>query len=232
MINHPLIIEELNKTTLHHGDKNFQPRLHYARASDLARISILIQLGGIYTDTDTQALLPLPTLHAEYGTLCKKKQKATKANLYQFKKTFPNFTDMILYDFIAATPNNQILLTAAEISRSDYQTYHQLKQDNWGYIDCNDFHLHMTIMLTGTALRCAMNHFTITNKIASDKSKDMFFDDSLYFLSTYDKSWLDLDKIEHLSTDEALKRLLQEPSTFSILSAVQCFKYILYLFLL
>jgi hypothetical protein len=221
LINYELILEELNKTILHQGEQDFQPRVHYARASDLARVAILIEQGGIYTDTDTQSREPLPALHANYGILLKKKQashglsKEKQDELSTFK--FPDFTDVILYDFIAATPHNEVLLLAAEVSKIDYAVYHRRQQESWEYIDCHEFHIQMTMMLTGSALRCAVNHFTMQTVLPSDKSTALFFDDHPFFHSTYDKSWLNATNIESESEETLLKHFVPSPRISNIM---------------
>jgi hypothetical protein len=179
--NYVLIKEELDKTIQHANEKNFQPRLHFVRASDLARISILLAFGGVYTDTDTKSLSSLPVLDVPFGFLCKKKDYLPKNAAYQLKKTFPDFSDMILYDFIAATPSNPILEITANISESDYQIYHEIKQDDWEYIDCDQFHLNMTCLFTGSALRAAINYWTKNQKIPGNESIQLFFNDKPFF---------------------------------------------------
>ena len=58
LVNSDLIEEELNKALINISKR----RVHFARASDVARVAILLAMGGLYLDTDTNSLSPLPTL--------------------------------------------------------------------------------------------------------------------------------------------------------------------------
>jgi hypothetical protein len=192
LLNYDLITQELDIAQKRATEIGFQPKLHLVRASDLARVALLIKFGGIYTDTDTNTLMPLPDLHASYGVFCKfTHEELTKEEQVELKKQYPDFTGLILFDFIAAMPQNEIMLTAAAIARLDFNAYHKVKQDSWEYIAHTQFHLEMTTLLSGNALRCALNYITVKNKLSYNKSKQLFFDVSPYFDSTYDKSWLD-----------------------------------------
>ena len=65
-VNFDLIIEELNA-----AQRAPKEKFRYARASDLARISILINQGGIYTDTDTRANEELYSPELPFGFVIK-----------------------------------------------------------------------------------------------------------------------------------------------------------------
>ncbi len=212
------ITEELDKTIHYANECNFQPLLHFVRASDLARIAILLKFGGIYTDTDTRSLAPLPLLDAPLGLLCKQNPHLSKAVSYQLKKTFPDFSHMILYDFIAATPSSPILEITANVSLADYSVYHKIKQDAWELIDCNDFHLRMTCMLTGSALRSAINYWTRKELIPYEQSAQLFLDDALWLKSDYDKSWLNYDYVAQNEEEELKHFILSNKQEKIILS--------------
>jgi hypothetical protein len=193
--NFDLITQELDLAKNRAGEIAFQPKLHFARASDLARVAILIQHGGVYTDTDTEAVRALPQLNSVYGVLCKlKKVDLFEEEKVELEKTYPDYTGLILYDFMAACQDNPVMIAAAEISRLDYQTYNKIKQDDWEFIPRADFHLEMTVMLSGTALRLAVNYFTQSHNISFAQAQCLFFDDTPYFTTYYDKSWLTIDE--------------------------------------
>lgn len=184
LTNMALIREELDR-----AQSEPQHRLlHLVRASDLARIAILIEHGGIYTDTDTVSLNPLPTLSLPFGFLAKY-DPITQIELINTLDSIPDFS-RILYDFMAAEPQNKILIFAAKISEIDYQTYHNSANKQWELSSDRDIHMSSTIRLTGSALRYAINYLLAHREISVKNPADLFFNDSKYLNSTYDKSWL------------------------------------------
>lgn len=183
------------------SDPDFKT-VHYVRASDLARVSILIAEGGIYTDTDTLSLNALPGgtsfeepgIEAAEGLLIKQlhdlegnSDQADIIHFYYIKRTY---VVNLLYDFIASQPNHPILLKAAQVSERDYETYQRSSHHAWEKI--KDFHIQQwgTIRLTGTAIKQALNHTLQTEAWPKNRATALLFDDRNYLHSTYDKSWL------------------------------------------
>lgn len=186
LINYDLIIEELDKSQ---DDLQFAS-IHYVRASDLARVSILISQGGVYTDTDTDSRNPLIDLDSPFGLILKK-------NCSTILEEGKLIQEAVLYDFIAANPNNYILLLAAKISRLDYDIYHSstCKNTLWQTSKQPHIHQHATINLTGSAIMAALNLLIKNNIISTDEVNNLFKDTEYSMPSYYDKSWLkDLSK--------------------------------------
>lgn len=194
LINYELIEYELDKAQT----KSKNKRVHYAQASDLARISILIEQGGVYTDTDTESLDTLPILTPKFGLYVKECQGIDKTD--QQDLPADDVSD-IFYDFIAAHPQNSILKQAAEISALDYKTYHQSAHRRWEHSNNPCILQSGTIRLTGSALRFALEYAVSNRKIKPALRSDLFFADSQYFLSSYDRSWLDPNWYESTSEE-------------------------------
>jgi hypothetical protein len=178
--NHDLITEELN------GAKN-EPhisRVHYVRASDISRTSILIEQGGIYCDTDTDTCCSLPDLKMPFGFCI-----TIDALKYPFKNKKLDYT-VLGYDFIAAEANNPILLLTAKITKSDYEIYHNLNDKKWLSSKSRQLFRFATIALTGSSLFHALQHYITTNAITEDKAEALFFHSGIFMPSYFDKSWL------------------------------------------
>jgi hypothetical protein len=185
LINFSLIQEELD--AMLSDPKN--RRIHCVRASDLARVSILLKEGGAYTDTDTVTCRALPELHAPLGLLV----KPNRLNEYMAKRSnndYPEY-DQVFNDFLAASSNNPILKFAAEITALDYQTYHNSIHKAWESSTNREIHMFSTIRLTGSSLRWAINYKIAHGEISPDERLDLFFDDAEFLDARYDKSWLE-----------------------------------------
>lgn len=183
--NYDLIIEELD--AVKSDPKNF--RVHCVRASDLSRVAILIDQGGLYTDTDTDTYATLPEIDLPLGFLI---TKASRGKPVLNKRL--NFA-AIGYDFIAALPQNNILILAAEISRLDYTVYHENKDTRWQMSKQPHIHLASTTRLTGSSIFCALNYLLANNQLPEDKIDSLFYSPETYMPSYYHKSWLShLDK--------------------------------------
>jgi len=183
--NYDLIIEELD--AVKSDPKNF--RVHCVRASDLSRVAILIDQGGLYTDTDTDTYSTLPEIDLPLGFLI---TKASRGKPVLNKRLN---VAAIGYDFIAALPQNNILILAAEISRLDYTVYHENRDTRWQMSKQPHIHLASTTRLTGSSIFCALNYLLANNQLPEDKIDSLFYSPETYMPSYYHKSWLShLDK--------------------------------------
>jgi hypothetical protein len=182
--NFNLITQELDKSI----NKRHHRCIHFARASDLARIAILIHDGGIYTDTDTKSLKKLPELIARFGLLLKE-----VPGLSPDDQHFLDADDVhhLFYDFIAAVPGNEILQLAAKISELDYLTYSTSSNRLWESSKSSYVQELGTVRLTGSALRWACQYYVSHGTISPKNRADLFFVDKEYLSSSYDKSWLE-----------------------------------------
>ena len=201
LTNYPLIIEELDR--IQTDDQN--RRIHAVRASDLARIAILIEQGGVYSDTDTLSKHALPEIDLPLGFKAKLNPfPFVWDDQDQLVDDIPEF-DFLLYDFMVATPQNKILKLAAEISVLDYSTYAHSQHRQWESSTHSRIHLLSTIRLTGSSLRWAINYLLAHGEISLNQKSDLIFDtDCMY--STYDKSWL--PSSDETLNDEHMKSML------------------------
>jgi hypothetical protein len=202
LLNFSLIQEELD--AMLSDPKN--RRIHCVRASDLARVAILLKEGGAYTDTDTESRGGLPELHAPLGLLV----KPNRLNEYMAKHSnndYPEY-DQVFNDFLAASPNNPILKFAAEITALDYQTYHNSVHKAWESSTNRKIHLLSTIRLTGSSLRWAINYKIAHGEILPDARANLFFDDADFLDALYDKSWLEGCVDEASEMDDAWQSML------------------------
>jgi hypothetical protein len=182
LVNSDLINEELDKALANAHIS----RVHYARASDLARVAIVLAMGGLYLDTDTTSLSSLPILVSPTN-LVLKLPVLSDCTLRDTSREF-----LIAYiDFIAAEPHNPILKCAAEVTRLDYQTYHHSQHVLWEQSSSAHIHLWTTVRLTGSSIRFALNYQVAQGNLNILVSEGPgFINESLFLHSTHDKSWL------------------------------------------
>src|SRR3990167_8518521 len=192
LINYDLIMEELDTAPQRFSYR----RLHYVRASDIARISILFEQGGIYTDADTKMTKPFQEFQAKYGVLLKLFGVSSENLCYNFfeilfpPKVYHYFFTNIFYDSIACTPHHQLLEMTVAIIQRDYQTYHTSLHREWENCTDSNVLLYGTIKLTGTALKWALNYGHQSGKLSFNDPNELFFDANILSQSDYDKSWL------------------------------------------
>lgn len=195
LTNQDLIDSELDRSLI---DRKEMARIHYVRASDLARVAILIKHGGIYNDTDSECTKAFPEqINLPHGFLS---QKSFWNNL-TLEKNRESLIVEVFYHFMIAEPNNAILKLAAKISRLDYETYNASKNKLWETLDNHKSHLYGNIKLTGTSIKWAINYLRQIKKISLYDLDELFFDAEQYSTSTFDKSWLQ-DFPPHHKTDE------------------------------
>lgn len=202
LLNFNLIEEELNTSIT---DK--QRRLvHLVRASDLARISILYEMGGLYLDTDTNSLNSLPVFHSPHNLLLKQLHFSDRIDL-ALKLDAPKVFCTVFFDFIVAEVHHWFIKFAADIATLDYATYHSSQNRLWEQSLYAKIHLYATVRLTGSSLRFALDHAVAHgNLVATIKQEtDLFFDDQKYLDSTYDHSWL-----KDLSDDKSIPKEISE----------------------
>jgi Glycosyltransferase sugar-binding region containing DXD motif len=212
LINYALIIEELDTSR----NDEVHKRLHYVRASDIARIAILYNEGGIYTDTDSKMLMQFPEFSDEQSILLKILGSPSH-NLYNFfdiasssKNNYRYFFSYILYDFIASAPQTLLLKTTAEITEKDYETYKASNNRQWENSTHAEILRDGTIKLTGTALKWALNYLYQSGQICFDSPLHLFFNADEIIEAGYDKSWLEgFDKTEGIE-NEYLNRFALE----------------------
>lgn len=180
LINYDLITEELDEIKREPQNSG----VHCARASDLSRVAILIDQGGLYSDTDTDTQEKLPEIDLPLGFVIK---RTVGSNPIEAKGLN---SSALLYDFIASHPNNEILLLAAKISQLDYAVYHESNDVLWRTSKIDHIQESSTIRLTGTAIFCALNYLLIHNQLPKEKISSLFFDSEHYMVSYYHKSWL------------------------------------------
>ena len=184
LTNQDLINFELDRAL---EDRKEMARIHYVRASDLARVAILIKHGGIYNDTDSKSTSALPEeIDLPHGFLSDK----TFRNEYNFEINRDALLEVIYYHFMAATPNNAILKLAAEISRLDYKTYHASQHKHWEALDSRQAHMEGTVKLTGTSIKRAINYLRQQGEIKLRYMSELFLDADNFSTSSFDKSWL------------------------------------------
>lgn len=206
--NFDLIIRELNKSR----ESGKHRRIHYVRASDMTRISVLYIQGGIYLDADTQAWAPFEENMFFANTGMRLKAEKFLLNLpaeipfeYKFtnllnssmlekesniKEKFKYFFTHVLYDFIACVAGHPVLEKTIEITRTDFETSDSSSQKHWE--DSSNFEILRdgNIKLTGTALKWALNYLYQRKKFVFEKPEDLFFETQHCMTSHYDKSWL------------------------------------------
>lgn len=201
LLNIDLIAEELDKILLNKEKK----RVHCVRASDLARIPIVYEDGGLYLDTDTNSVSPLPEFSSPNNLLLKRLHLNELLELaYNYDE--PTKFGMVFIDFIAAEPRNPFLKFVAQIARLDYETYHNSQNLLWEKSTSAEIHLYATVRLTGSAVRFALNHEVAHGNLRAKilEEKDLFFNDEGFLDSTYDKSWLvGLSSDKDTSPDES-----------------------------
>lgn len=191
LTNYNLITKELDaaKDSIHHK------RLHYVRASDLARIGILLQEGGVYTDTDSKMLAPFSDFIAKQGILLLLFGDQSQKKCFNFYRVYCShyhyFFPQILFDFIASEPDHPLLKCAAQISQVDYATYDLSENKQWEYSHDSKTLKFGTIKLTGTSLKWALNFMHQIGAITFDEPTDLFFDAQTFIQPDYDKSWLE-----------------------------------------
>jgi hypothetical protein len=209
LTNQDLIDSELDRSLV---DRKEMARIHYVRASDLARVAVLIKHGGIYNDTDSKCKNALPEqINLPHGFL----SQTTGINELNFEENRESLLESIYYHFMMAEPNNAILKLAAEISRLDYETYHASKNKLWETLDHHQSHLCGTIKLTGTSIKWAINYLRQEKKIILSNMEELFLDASQFSTSTFDKSWLqdfprNHNASEYDECDESLDNFCQE----------------------
>lgn len=193
LTNFDLITQELNASNKTETHK----KLHYVRASDIARIAILLAEGGIYMDTDSEPLYAFPEFNAVYGVLLKwfgDRGKNIGINYFNVQEQHYNFDyyfSNIFYDFIASVPHHKLLTTAAKITCQDYKTYQTSASKAWESCDDPQLLLYGTIKLTGTALKWALNHLYQTEQFSIDNAGALFFICDNIMKAYYDKSYLE-----------------------------------------
>jgi len=209
LLNIDLILEELDKALLSPEKK----RIHYVRASDLARAPIVYEYGGLYLDTDTNSVAPLPELSSPNNVLLKRLDLFSLLEL-AYNLDEPTKFGTVFIDFIAAEPRNPFLKFVTEIARLDYNTYHNSHNLLWETSSSANIHLFATVRLTGSAIRFALNHEVAHGNLRAKimEENDLFFNDKGFLDSTYDKSWLvglsrdETDSPEELASMEAFRK--------------------------
>lgn len=201
LVNYESIIEELeaSKNTITHK------KLHYVRASDIARIAVLFSEGGIYSDTDSKMLQPFPQALLDKKIAIKSIGPESKSNVIWVEgQQYQCFVQQMMYDFIAAEPNHPLLQLTTEINRLDYKTYHLSNNTQWQ--DSSDYHVLCwgTIRLTGTALKYAINFMHQSMQLNATDMNALFVDVDDFMQADYDKSWLDGFDIEASTGEDSI----------------------------
>lgn len=183
-----LIASELSKAKRSETHK----RLFYVRASDIARMSILLAYGGVYSDTDSKPLQPFQSLDAKYGVLFKYINKSD-ANFYSVNEPgYQYYFPSMLYDFIAAEPGHIVLETTCEILQLDFETYSTSAHREWELSNHGSDLFLGTGALTGVSLTYALNYLYQSKKLTIDEPEKLFFDSQKIMPSFYhkEKTWL------------------------------------------
>lgn len=178
LLNSDLVIRELNESTI---DPN--KCVHYARASDLARIGILYKFGGAYCDTDTDTKKEILDYSLPLGVA------VCSTSLGQHVKDNTINFSQLGYDYLLGTPGNGVLKLAAQISYSDYETYSKSNHQLWYQSKQSEVHLLVTCNLTGHALHHAIQCYLPTTDLNQSELLSLFvYEHSM--CSYYQKSWL------------------------------------------
>ena len=111
-----LIIKELDGSKSRIFD--YEKRLNYTRASDLARITIIYHYGGIYTDTEIFPVRGFGVLEAPAGFLQTYYLKTEKPYIITPKGPYVHCVE---YDFMAGVKGAVFFAIASEVSKHDYR---------------------------------------------------------------------------------------------------------------
>ena len=215
LANFDLIVEELDKSK----ESEQYKKIHYVRASDMARISILYAQGGIYLDADTEAKSSFEdNMFSSNTSMLLKAHKLfldpnipIEFNWLNFfdvstvEKEFKYFFPSVLYDFIASVAGHPVLEKTLEITRVDFETYRVSSHKYWEGSCHFEILRDGNIKLTGTALKWALNFLYQNRKFVIENPRDLFFDTVHVMTSHYEKSWLEgfsEEKSENYSLEE------------------------------
>jgi len=216
LLNYSLIEKELDDGLTHDAQNS---RVHFVRASDLARISILFRMGGLYTDTDTDCWDSLPEIYLPLGLIIKSAKKMNPIENNELD------SELVYYDFIGALPGNKILALCADISKLDYRVYSMSTHLEWRSSKMHHIHQASTITLTGTPLMVALKYIIKNNPQHINELKNIFFDSEPYMPTFYHKSWLDhlnefipdileMSEEKRMSEQKSLESFLQEIESY------------------
>ena len=180
LVNGDLIQQELEnskkRTTV------FEKRLCYVRASDIARLAIIYQYGGIYTDTDLRPINGFGNLFAAEGFLQTYYGKGEEG------KTSKTLVYDLAYDFMAGIPGAEFYRIALAVIRANYNVLKiSPAPERWLYVP--DIHLmeDAIVALTGGATHHAYNYLLQQNKIKSTAAT--YLDTSLMYKPNADRAW-------------------------------------------
>lgn len=204
LLNQDLIILELNKART---DRKKMARIHFVRASDIARVGILFAEGGIYYDTDSKCIHAIPeNILLPHGFL----SESTDLEELNLEENPYALLKVVFYHFMAAIPNNRILELTAAITRLDYDTYNNSTNKRWESLDDRQSLLEGNIKLTGTSLKWALNYLLGSKQIKIKNLDELFFDSLSFAISSFDKSWLKDFPIAPQIFDESLNDFCTE----------------------
>lgn len=203
--NYPIIIAELDASF---NDRS-RRKLHYVRASDVARVAIKIKEGGVYTDTDSRTLAPFPHFSARHGFLLKNQQIDDESlcffNVGKTAKRYQYYFPDVLYDFMACVPNHPLFKLAAQITTLDYRTYRASAFRAWEKSSNTETLAYGTVRLTGTAIKRALNYSCQSGEFVFNDPMEFFLETDPFMQGDYDKSWL--EGFNHREEDEDMDQL-------------------------
>ena len=180
---------------------------NWARASDIARLSILYKFGGYYFDTDLKPHSPLLKMHGE------------RSDVLQFIETKDDIKRLNIY-FMASAPNHELYKSALSLIQLRYRLLSTTKFATFCTTKDFDLLVLVTTFLSGNALQ------TMFEAAGYDKDKVNYPLKEVVHIRC-DKTWLadatkEVDQsareaflkytklLEHLEKSQAFKRLTQE----------------------
>ena len=203
-INNKDLIERELDDSLSRGS-TYEKIQNYVRASDLARIAILVEWGEIYTDTEISPHTGFGTLYAQYGFL-----EAFYPGLWNssYESIMSQSTGQmcpvvihIQYDFMAGIPQNELHKVAEKINRLDYEALTKT--------DCHKIFLYSldrkiisdtNMSLTGSATKHAYNYLISQGLITNFEA--VLLKTERYFNMTRAHSWCPKENTNALSLQE------------------------------
>lgn len=160
-------------------------KLHWVRASDILRISLLNHFGGIYLDLDlVPTKKPFGDIEAPDGFLTPVKKDAYIAIA---DEDYGAYVYDCEYEFMAALANHRIFVTMNQIIRLNYGC---LRPEDWVWQACTASKFAQTAYscLTGHVLFLALNHYIQTHRMAD--IGPLYLDTTRLYLSNKDNNWV------------------------------------------
>jgi hypothetical protein len=207
LLNYSLIEQELDEGNRYDTQNK---GVHLVRASDLARVSILYLLGGLYSDTDTDCCKPLPDFNLDVGLIIKKSAHAGGMIVYNTLNS-----GEVVYDFIGALAGNKLLALSADISKLDYETYSVSKNLEWTSSKLREIHQKSTIFFTGYSLIEVISYIVKISGQHSELLDNLFIKCESFMPSLYDKSWLKHLNPESVATSPDSQNMIADEESLN-----------------